>query len=143
MNIELHAQPPFSLNSVIHSHGWARLAPFNTLDVEGALSYIYHLGNHQVIEIRISKSPIGVYIDIQEEVPPESQEKIKSAATWMLALNECFEEFYKLAKSEPKLSHVEGKAQGRLLRSPTLFEDTVKTILTTNTSWAGTIRMTK
>jgi 3-methyladenine DNA glycosylase/8-oxoguanine DNA glycosylase len=35
------------------------------------------------------------------------------------------------------------KAQGRLLRSPTLFEDVIKTILTTNTTWAGTIRMTE
>ena len=33
------------------------------------------------------------------------------------------------------------RAQGRILRSPSLFEDTVKTILTTNTSWDGTKRM--
>jgi len=62
---------------------------------------------------------------------------------WMLALNNDFSEFYKLTKNEPKLNHVEEKAQGRLLRSPTLFEDTIKTILTTNTSWTGTIRMTE
>jgi 3-methyladenine DNA glycosylase/8-oxoguanine DNA glycosylase len=61
----------------------------------------------------------------------------------MLALNEDFSELYKLTKKEPKLNDVEKKAQGRLLRSPTLFEDTIKTILTTNTSWAGTIRMTE
>ena len=33
------------------------------------------------------------------------------------------------------------RAQGRILRSPTLFEDVIKTILTTNTLWAATIRM--
>ena len=33
------------------------------------------------------------------------------------------------------------RSQGRLLRSATLFEDLVKTILTTNTAWSGTIRM--
>jgi 3-methyladenine DNA glycosylase/8-oxoguanine DNA glycosylase len=32
-------------------------------------------------------------------------------------------------------------ARGRVLRSPTLFEDVVKTILTTNTLWSATKRM--
>src|SRR5262249_48402209 len=31
---------------------------------------------------------------------------------------------------------------GRIVRSPTVFEDVVKTICTTNTSWSATVRMT-
>lgn len=143
MNIELHAQPPFSLNSVVHSHGWARLAPFRMIEGNNDLSYIYQTSNHQVVELKINEIPNGVSVVIQDKIPPDGIEEIKSAVTWMLALNEDFDEFYKLTKSEPKLSKVEEKAQGRLLRSPTLFEDTIKTILTTNTSWAGTIRMTE
>jgi len=46
-----------------------------------------------------------------------------------------------LARTEPKLAQVEKRAQGRILRCPTLFEDLIKTILTTNTTWTGTIRM--
>jgi 3-methyladenine DNA glycosylase/8-oxoguanine DNA glycosylase len=59
----------------------------------------------------------------------------------MLALDLDLSEFYVLARQEPKLGQVEERAQGRILRCPTLFEDTVKTILTTNTAWGGTIRM--
>jgi 3-methyladenine DNA glycosylase/8-oxoguanine DNA glycosylase len=59
----------------------------------------------------------------------------------MLGLEQDFSTFYALTRNEPKLAHVEKRAQGRVLRCSTLFEDTVKTILTTNTSWAGTIRM--
>lgn len=33
------------------------------------------------------------------------------------------------------------KGQGRLLRSPTVFEDVVKVICTTNTQWGGTKKM--
>ncbi len=62
---------------------------------------------------------------------------------WMLGLGQDFSVFYALARQEPKLARVAGRARGRILRSPTLFEDTIKTILTTNTSWAGTIRMVK
>jgi len=60
---------------------------------------------------------------------------------WMLGLDQDLSAFYALARHEPKLAQVEERAQGRLLRCPALFEDIVKTILTTNTSWAGTIRM--
>jgi 3-methyladenine DNA glycosylase/8-oxoguanine DNA glycosylase len=59
----------------------------------------------------------------------------------MLALDLDLSDFYALARREPKLAQVEERAQGRILRCPTLFEDTVKTILTTNTAWGGTIRM--
>ena len=61
--------------------------------------------------------------------------------TWMLGLDQDFSEFYALCQDEPKLAGVQAAAKGRLLRSPTLFEDVVKTILTTNTAWSGTKRM--
>jgi 3-methyladenine DNA glycosylase/8-oxoguanine DNA glycosylase len=143
MKIELSAEPPFSFGSVVNSHGWARLAPFKTIDGKDDLTYIFRLGNQQIVKLNIQETSNGVSVAIQEGVSVEGVKEIKTAVAWMLALNENFQEFYKLTKNEPKLSHVEEKAQGRLLRSPTLFEDTVKTILTTNTSWAGTIRMTE
>ena len=143
MKIELSAEPPFSFGSVVNSHGWARLAPFKTIEGEDDLIYIFRLGNQQVVKLDIKDTTNGVSIAIQEEVSDDGVNEIKSAVAWMVALNENFQDFYKLTKNEPKLSHIEEKAQGRLLRSPTLFEDTVKTILTTNTSWSGTIRMTE
>jgi 3-methyladenine DNA glycosylase/8-oxoguanine DNA glycosylase len=44
---------------------------------------------------------------------------------------------------EPKLVHAKKLARGRVLRSPTVFEDVIKTILTTNTLWAATRNMTR
>lgn len=143
MNIELQAALPFSLASVIHSHGWSRLAPYLTSEGNNELIYILQLSDNQVIELNISEIMDGVSVEIMDDVPQEGLAEINSAVAWMLALDQDFEQFYRLSKGEPKLSQVEEKAQGRLLRSPTLFEDTVKTILTTNTSWSGTIRMTE
>jgi len=54
-----------------------------------------------------------------------------------------FSHFYAVALEEPKLARVEARALGRVLRSPTLFEDVVKTILTTNTLWTATKNMTR
>jgi 3-methyladenine DNA glycosylase/8-oxoguanine DNA glycosylase len=59
----------------------------------------------------------------------------------MLALDQDFSTFYALASQEPKLRSMVENASGRVLRSPTLFEDVVRTILTTNTLWAATKRM--
>jgi 3-methyladenine DNA glycosylase/8-oxoguanine DNA glycosylase len=69
------------------------------------------------------------------------RDEIARKVEWILGLDQDFSTFYARAQDEPKLAHVQEQAKGRLLRCPTLFEDVVKTIATTNTSWAGTIRM--
>lgn len=142
MILNIPAKPPFSLSSVITSHGWMRLKPFQTTEGDNILIYTYQTKDLQVVRLVIQQSTDGVVVELVGEVEENRLEEITSAITWMLALDEDFTEFYALASQESKLQHVEKNAQGRLLRSPTLFEDMVKTILTTNTSWSGTIRMT-
>ena len=143
MRFELDAVPPFSLSAVIHSHGWARLAPFNLDAEEEQLSYTYQFKDKRVVNLSFEEIPKGVAVKLNESLNKEEQREISAIVTWMLGLDQDFSEFYELARQEPKLKQVQEKAQGRLLRSPTLFEDTVKTILTTNTAWSGTIRMTQ
>jgi N-glycosylase/DNA lyase len=58
----------------------------------------------------------------------------------MFRLDEDLSPFYAAAGSEPSLAWVLGGA-GRMLRSPTVFEDVVKTICTTNCAWSATVRM--
>jgi 3-methyladenine DNA glycosylase/8-oxoguanine DNA glycosylase len=60
----------------------------------------------------------------------------------MLGLDMDFSPFYAASRGEPKLAHAKKLARGRVLRSPSLFEDVIKTILTTNTLWAATKNMT-
>jgi 3-methyladenine DNA glycosylase/8-oxoguanine DNA glycosylase len=91
----------------------------------------------------IQEATGGVSVEVDGPPSEAERDEITRDVEWMLGLEQDFSAFYTLARDEPKLAHVEGKAQGRILRSPTLFEDIVKTILTTNTSWVGTIRMVK
>jgi N-glycosylase/DNA lyase len=58
----------------------------------------------------------------------------------MLRLDEDLSGFYAAAADDPKLAWATAGA-GRMLRSPTVFEDVVKTICTTNCAWSGTERM--
>ena len=58
----------------------------------------------------------------------------------MLRLDEDFGAFYLVAAADPALAWAAAGA-GRMLRSPTVFEDLVKTICTTNCTWSATVRM--
>jgi 3-methyladenine DNA glycosylase/8-oxoguanine DNA glycosylase len=141
MKLTLSARPPFSLSTVVRSHGWIRLAPFAEDDHTGGFTYVGQLESGQVVEMLVQEVPGGVGVELDGQLSePESVEVARQVA-WMLGLDQDFSTFYALASQEPRLAQAEARAQGRLLRSPTLFEDAVKTILTTNTSWAGTIRM--
>ena len=141
MEIKLDALPPFSLSAVVGSHGWVRLAPFNSDDHFSWFSYVAQLETSRILELLVQESPGGVQVSTEVDASAAEYEECGEMIRWMLGLEQDFSTFYALASAEPKLSKISDKAQGRLLRCPTLFEDVVKTIMTTNTSWAGTIRM--
>lgn len=149
MDLILKASPPFRLDTVIHSHGWVQLPPFALDNETGTLTTVTRLpANHdgaRVVAVAIEEMPDGapgVTVTMHEALNEEEVQALREQVTWMLGLNQAFADFYRLAQQEPHLATMPAKAQGRILRAPTLFEDIVKTILTTNTSWAGTIRMT-
>jgi 3-methyladenine DNA glycosylase/8-oxoguanine DNA glycosylase len=135
----LLARPPFSFRAVADSHGWRQLAPFSG-DANG-LSYITRLSSGRVTLLYLTAAPDGAQIESADALAEDEQAEVATMAGWMLALDQDLSTFYAAAQHEPKLAHVAERAQGRLLRSPTLFEDVVKTILTTNTTWSGTKRM--
>jgi len=58
----------------------------------------------------------------------------------VLRLDADLSRFYELAQADPDLTWVTSGA-GRMVRSPTVFEDVVKTICTTNCTWSATKRM--
>jgi 3-methyladenine DNA glycosylase/8-oxoguanine DNA glycosylase len=141
MELILTAHPPFSLSAVVESHGWARLVPFAWDKEDGVLAYVGQLDSGRVVEMRFREALDGVRVEVDHGLSADEEAQVTRQTTWMLDLERDLAPFYALAREEPKLAQVEARAQGRLLRSPTLFEDTVKTILTTNTAWSGTIRM--
>jgi 3-methyladenine DNA glycosylase/8-oxoguanine DNA glycosylase len=137
----LTARQPFQFYSAVRSHGWPQLAPFVWDEQQQVLGYILRLSSGKVTALRLSETPGGVRLQASGAHSPAEQEELAATVTWMLALEMDFSEFYALASQEPKLQSMVAGASGRVLRSPTLFEDVVRTILTTNTLWAATKRM--
>jgi 3-methyladenine DNA glycosylase/8-oxoguanine DNA glycosylase len=135
------ARDPFSLTAVVGSHGWVQLAPFQRDGDGRGFRRTELLSSGRVVEIGIGEAPGGVRVQAGGTISEAERAEVAERVGWMLGLDQEFSAFYDLARQEPKLAGVVDKAQGRLLRSPTLFEDVVKTVLTTNTAWSGTIRM--
>jgi len=139
--ILIPARKPFNFTSVINSHGWRQLAPFLYEESTSTLSYILQLSNDRVIELKFRDGTDGVTVET-EKLDKLERREVVDKVTWMFGLNMDFSLFYRASRLEPKLLHAKKLARGRVLRSPTLFEDVIKTILTTNTLWTVTKNMT-
>jgi N-glycosylase/DNA lyase len=63
------------------------------------------------------------------------------AVRHLLRLDADLSAFYAIARADDGLVWAASGA-GRMMRSPTVFEDVVKTICTTNCAWSATVRMT-
>jgi 3-methyladenine DNA glycosylase/8-oxoguanine DNA glycosylase len=142
MDIYLPARPPFSFQAVVHSHGWVQLAPFRQDEAQQRLTYVDRLSTGRVAAYTLTEADSGARLHVTAHLNAAEQAEAARKVSWMLGLEQDFSEFYAMASGEPELAHVVGRAQGRVLRSPTVFEDVIKTILTTNTLWGATIRMT-
>ncbi len=140
-SISLTARQPFNFHSVVNSHGWVQLAPFRLDEKSSTLSYTDQLSNGRVLELRIREAPKGVQVEIPGGLGKSELTEVASKVSWMFGLDLDFSGFYRAAQHEPKLRSARRRAHGRVLRSPTFFEDVLKTILTTNTLWAATKRM--
>jgi 3-methyladenine DNA glycosylase/8-oxoguanine DNA glycosylase len=88
-------------------------------------------------------SAVGVKVESQNALSDPEIAEIQSKVRDMLRLDEDLSEFYAICaqRGEPWQKMTQGL--GRMLRSPTFFEDVVKTICTTNVQWGGTKGMVK
>ena len=140
--LNLPARRPFNFSSVVNSHGWLQLAPFSHDESTNTLGYILQLSNGRVIELKFRDAVDGVKVET-EKLDKAEQKEVKDKVNWMFGLDMDFARFYHASHREPKLARVRQRSLGRVLRSPTVFEDVTKTILTTNTLWGATKNMTR
>ncbi|MEX1021442.1 MAG: hypothetical protein WDZ49_17405 [Litorilinea sp.] len=147
MSWTLKTESPFALDAVIDAHGWIQLHPFIQPPDRPGFDYTLRLASSgRVITCRVAPVEQGIEVTTTTKLnaaklnAAESKE-LQQAAAWMVGLDLDLRPFYAHARGEPRLAHMEAGAKGRLLRAPTVYEDLVKTILTTNTTWSGTRRM--
>ena len=145
--LTLSPEPPFDFEFTAYSHGWVLLLP-NQWDKESKqLQRIEKLSSGQVVLLSITgnnsnKEPnITIEISHSKFLSKAEFNEITIKVRHMFRLDEDFREFYQLCEQRGGQWIKLTQGLGRLLRSPSLFEDIVKTICTTNIQWGGTKRM--
>jgi 3-methyladenine DNA glycosylase/8-oxoguanine DNA glycosylase len=128
---------PVDLWRTLVSHGVASLPPMRLDEDARTLEVTLSVARRRPRTVRVG----GGRAEILGRAPGRADiESLQSTLRYMLRLDEDLSLFYKRAHRDPKLAWVTAGA-GRMLRSPTVFEDVIKTICTTNCSWSATQRM--
>jgi len=133
---------PVDLWRTLASHGVADLPPqvldedSRTLETTLPLSR----GRARTVRVRPGRPGFALVEATTGPVSAVDGTVLAEIAGRILRLDEDLSGFYEAARKDPDLSWVTTGA-GRMLRSPTVFEDVIKTICTTNCAWTATVRM--
>jgi N-glycosylase/DNA lyase len=135
----LPTPPGFAFEPTVRSHGWYLLAPFRWDAATQTLHRTELLGG-AAFDLTIQHDGRALVVAADRSLRRhEAELTAKLARMFQLRLDAA--EFVALAKSSPAHAWVARTGFGRLLCGSTRFEDAVKIIATTNTTWRQTMRM--
>jgi 3-methyladenine DNA glycosylase/8-oxoguanine DNA glycosylase len=131
----------FNFRLTVNSHGWYSLPPFALDEESWVLRRVFSLENSAPVAAEVYETKNDIEIAVNAEIKEAQAKQVTCDARHILRLDDNFDEFYSLMKTVPELAWISERGAGRLLRSPTVWEDLIKTICTTNCSWSLTKKM--
>lgn len=133
---------PVDLLRTLTSHGLASLPPLEIDETQVTLTTTLMVPGSRPRTIRVSRGGRGqARVEVPGRPPGRrAAEALSATVRHVLHMDEDLSEFYELASGDPDLSWV-ALGAGRMIRSPTVFEEVVRIVCTTNCSWAATTRM--
>lgn len=141
MEITFAIPREFSFRRTIISHGWCQLLPFKIDDEKWQLTRTLDQQDTDPVTITIRATKRALVIKTSRRLNQAATKKMVADVRHMLRLDDNIAEFYRLIAADNDFNWIPTQGAGRLLRSPTVFEDLVKMICTTNCSWALTQKM--
>jgi N-glycosylase/DNA lyase len=141
MDLRISTPATFNFRRTVMSHGWCVLPPFEFDESKWVLVRVLDVGQSKPVTVTITGSRGGILIKTSRRVSKKAADKILRDVRHMFRLDDDMTSFYQAVAEEPEFAWIAAEGAGRLLRSPTVFEDLVKMICTTNCSWALTEKM--
>ena len=141
MDLKIATPANFNFKRTVISHGWYGLLPFSLDSQKWELTRVIDLGPKPPVTIVMSGRKAHVKITTSRTLGKTEAAKVLRDARHVLRLDDDLQPFYVSIAADPDFSWIGVQGAGRLLRSPTVFEDLVKMICTTNCSWALTVKM--
>jgi N-glycosylase/DNA lyase len=141
MRLTLPAPQGFSFRQTVRSHGWAMLAPFRLDERATVLDGVVGRPGGGAVAYRLSAGAGKVLVEAPGRGDAPTRRLLRATARRVLNLDLDLSGFYDAVRGVDDMAWMAEVGAGRMLRSPTVFEDLVKLVLTTNCTWALTTRM--
>ena len=139
--------PPMDLGLVVRSHGWYDLPPFEWDAAKKTLRLIF-LEGEDPVQVVVAERTNGLVAKATALAPSARASKgelrsVRRVVSRVLDLRADLSSFHSSCAGDPRFAWVARRGAGRILRAPTLFEDAVKVLATTNCTWGLTKLMVK
>jgi N-glycosylase/DNA lyase len=141
MELRIRTPHNFNFKRTVISHGWYGLLPFSLDSEKWTLTRVVDLGAKPPVTIVMAGRKGHVRVTTSRSLNEREIAKVTRDARHILRLDDDLEPFYVATGTDPEFGWIGTQGAGRMLRSPTVFEDLVKMISTTNCSWALTVKM--
>lgn len=141
MEIIIATPKEFNFKRTVLSHGWCELLPFKMDRENWVLSRVLDLKNATPVTLKISANKRALRITTSRRLSQVAVKQVLRDVRHIMRLDDDMRDFYQLMKAHGEFDWIPAQGAGRMLRSPTVFEDLVKMICTTNCSWALTEKM--
>jgi N-glycosylase/DNA lyase len=141
MEITIATPGTFDFKRTVISHGWCELLPYEVDRKNWKLTRVIDLVDEGPVTIVLTGKKRSLNLAISRRIGKQAQERVLRDVRHILRLDDDMTGFYRAMKADPRFEWIASQGAGRLLRSPTVFEDLVKMICTTNCSWSLTEKM--
>ena len=141
MELRIRTPKNFSFRRTVASHGWYGLLPFSLDADKWELTRVIDLRKRPPVTISMSERKGHVRVKSSRSISTADAAIVLRDARHILRLDDDLQSFYMATEKDPEFAWIGEQGAGRMLRSPTVFEDLVKMICTTNCSWALTEKM--
>lgn len=130
----------FNFWRTVYSHGWCSLPPFFVDKERHELKRLLRLsdGTHVRCVLRETSSGIGVRSESFKPLTSFQRSEVRAQLRSCFRLDEDLSDFFAAVHKDRRLIWIRSSGSGRLLRAPTMFEDLVKMMCTTNCTWGLT-----
>tara|TARA_R110002072_G_scaffold269796_3_gene429158 strand:- start:21579 stop:22454 length:876 start_codon:yes stop_codon:yes gene_type:complete len=141
---------PFEFKLCLKGHGWIALSPHQFDEVTERWQTVLRVGR-KVVDVTVvardaeaaQAASLLVEVTAKTKLAASELATVRQQLRHMMRLDDDLSAFYALCKSEPHRRWAAKRGGGRLLRSSGVFEDLMKLLFTTNTTWSSTELMTR
>lgn len=150
-SVAIPVEAPFELRLCLFGHGWVALAPHAYDEATGTFTTVLLRAANGEAELaaidaeltQASPSSLRLRLGSAERLTAADTRRAAAQVVHMLRLDDDLGPFHAMCAADPGLAWAARRGAGRLLRSATMFEDLMKLLFTTNTSWSATEAMTR